>query len=206
VKVFSYVVVRDYGFAPNPFLGVCSLATCKPKIRGAAQIGDLVVGTGSKKRDRHEHLVYAMRVTETMSFNDYWADPRFQEKKPNLGGSKKQRYGDNIYFREPGAVGWHQADSHHSREDGSQNPANIAVDTSADRVLLSQDFVYWGGSGPRLADTFLSYGPNAISLLCPGRGHKINFPPDMVREFVAWIHSFEEKEYVGKPLDWSGRS
>jgi hypothetical protein len=42
-------VARDYGFAPNPFFGVCTLATCKPKIRKAAAIGDWVVGTGSSR-------------------------------------------------------------------------------------------------------------------------------------------------------------
>ena len=32
-KGYSYIITRDYGFAPNPFGGVCTLATCKPKIR-----------------------------------------------------------------------------------------------------------------------------------------------------------------------------
>ncbi|WP_225761747.1 hypothetical protein [Acinetobacter sp. Marseille-P8610] len=33
MKIFSYVVSRDFGFAPNPFFNFCTLATCKPKIR-----------------------------------------------------------------------------------------------------------------------------------------------------------------------------
>ena len=48
MRLHSYVVARDYGFAPNPFFGVCTLATCKPKIRSAAKLGDWVMGTGSK--------------------------------------------------------------------------------------------------------------------------------------------------------------
>lgn len=30
-KGYSYVVARDFGFAPNPFNGFLTLATCKPK-------------------------------------------------------------------------------------------------------------------------------------------------------------------------------
>ena len=75
MKLHSYVVARDYGFAPNPFFGICTLATCKPGIRGVAQIGDWVVGTGSKKHRREKHIVYAMRVTMAMTFNEYWTDP-----------------------------------------------------------------------------------------------------------------------------------
>jgi hypothetical protein len=76
VKLHSYVVARDYGFAPNPFFGVCTLATCKPGIRKVAQIGDWVVGTGSKKRKRDKRIVYAMRVTGAITFSQYWTDPR----------------------------------------------------------------------------------------------------------------------------------
>jgi hypothetical protein len=118
VKLHSYVVARDYGFAPNPFFGVCTLATCKPEIRRVAQIGDWVVGTGSKKRKRDKNIVYAMRVTEAMTFNQYWSDPRFQAKKPNLRGSKKQAFGDNIYSKDAHTTLWCQANSHHSLTDG----------------------------------------------------------------------------------------
>jgi hypothetical protein len=200
--LYSYVVARDYGFAPNPFFGICTLATCKPKIRGVAQIGDWIVGTGSKARNRHNHAVYAMRVTETMTFNDYWNDPRFLRKKPNLRGSKKQAFGDNIYHKNPKAGKWHQANSHHSRDDGTVNLANVANDTQADRVLVSDDFVYWGGSGPKLPAHLLKSGPHHVSL-CAVRGHKNNFPSAFVHDVVDWIRSFADKGRVGEPLDWS---
>ena len=115
--MFSYVVARDYGFAPNPFFGVCTLATCKPRVRKTAAIGDWVIGTGSAKRGRQGYLVYAMRVAEALTFNEYWADPRFQQKKPNLRGSLKQAFGDNIYFRDESEQ-WNQLDSHHSYQGG----------------------------------------------------------------------------------------
>ena len=73
VRVFSYVVANDGGFAPNPFHGVCTLACCKPKIRASAEVGDLVIGLTK----RSERLLYMMLVSETLDFDDYWADPRF---------------------------------------------------------------------------------------------------------------------------------
>ena len=87
-----------------------------------------------------------------MTFNQYWADPRFQAKKPNLRGSKKQAFGDNIYSRDARTKRWCQANSHHSMPDGSANRSNVAADTKADRVLVSDDFVYWGGSGPPVTE------------------------------------------------------
>jgi Nucleotide modification associated domain 2 len=130
VRLHSYVVARDYGFAPNPFFGICTLATCKPRIRSVAQVGDWVVGTGSKMRRREKHLVYVMRITGAMTFDAYWNDPRFQAKKPNLRGSKKQAFGDNIYSRDSKAKRWCQADSHHSLTDGTPNPLDVRADTS----------------------------------------------------------------------------
>lgn len=40
MKLFSYIVTHDAGFAPNPFWGYCTLACCKPAIRRTANVGD----------------------------------------------------------------------------------------------------------------------------------------------------------------------
>ena len=64
LKLHSYIVKIDDGFAPNPFYGFCTLATCKPNVRSVAQIGDWVLGTGASGNKRSGTLVYAMRVTE----------------------------------------------------------------------------------------------------------------------------------------------
>src|SRR6266851_8012960 len=108
MRIYSYVVARDYGFAPNPFFSFCTLATCKPMIRKTAQVGDWIVGTGSKTCGLGGFLVYAVKVAETCTYDQYWEDPRFLVKRPNLRGSLKQAYGDNIYHRNPGARGWVQ--------------------------------------------------------------------------------------------------
>lgn len=195
--MFSYVVARDFGFAPNPFFGVCTLATCKPRIRAAAKVGNWVVGTGSAEQKRSGHLVYAMEVAEVMSFNEYWEDPRFFCKRPNLQGSRKVSFGDNIYHCD--GNGWNQADSHHSFADGSPNPANIRNDTQADQVLIGGRFVYFGGSGPEIPRRFRNYNGKDV---CAGRGHRSEFPDDLKRDFIDWIKRDLATGYRAEPLDW----
>lgn len=198
MRLFSYVVARDYGFAPNPFFGVCTIATCKPIIRRVASAGDWIIGTGSSERNRRGFLVYAMRITETMTFNEYWVDERFRRKRPNLRGSKKQAFGDNIYFKDdPGH--WHQQDSHHSYKGGAPNPHNIQNDTQTDRILLSTDYAYWGGSGSKIPPKFRDYDGFDI---CAMRNHKSQFPEGLINQFVAWFRSLDVNGYQGAPLDW----
>ena len=198
MKLYSYVVARDYGFAPNPFFGICTLATCKPRIRRAAALGDWIIGTGSKVRGRQGRLVFAMRVSEAMKFNDYWLDERFLKKRPNLRGSMKQAFGDNIYFRDERGR-WQQQNSHHSYADGSPNMHNIRNDTQADRVLVGVEYVYWGGNGPSIDQAFRDYRGHDV---CSGRNHKSNFPDDLARDFTTWLHSLDQQGYLGDPLDW----
>ncbi len=198
MRLFSYVVVRDYGFAPNPFFGACTLATCKPSIRRTASVGDWVIGTGSSTRSRRGHLVYAMRITEDMTFNQYWCHHRFFLKRPNLRGSKKQAFGDNIYFKHPSGE-WTQQDSHHSYAGGTPNQHNISRDTGANRVLVSTDYAYWGGEGPEIPARFRDYRGYDV---CAGHGHKCRFPHMMVTDFVDWFRSTSETGYLGSPLDW----
>ena len=139
-----------------------------------------------------------MCVTETMTFNEYWTNERFLRKRPNLRGSKKQAFGDNIYFNDD-ANQWHQENSHHSYRGGTPNPQNIQNDTQTDRVLLSADYAYWGGSGPEILPEFRDYDGFD---LCAKRNHKSLFPKGMVDDFVAWFRSLKANGYLGAPLDW----
>ena len=95
-------------------------------------------------------LVYAMRVDEALSFENYWDDPRFLKKRPNLIGSYRMACGDNIYSPKPGGNGWNQLNSYHSRNDGSPFQKHIMRDTSVNRVLVSKEFVYFGAEGPKI--------------------------------------------------------
>ncbi|KJY85654.1 hypothetical protein TW84_21380 [Vibrio neptunius] len=166
-KYYSYVIPRDYGFAPNPFGRECTLATCKPQVRKSAKVGDWVFGTSSIAKGAKAKIVFAMKVDKVTRFDDYYHAPEFQYKKPTMNGSLKKMYGDNIYHKEAnehGKVVWMQDDSHHSLPDGSPNPLNVKKDAgTTDKVLISSDFYYFGSEGvpipESLVETVCKKGP-----------------------------------------------
>lgn len=202
LRLHSYVVRFDSGFAPNPFFGFCTLATCKPDIRRTAQIGEWIVGTGSADISvgRGGFLVYAMRVTEALTFQQYWADPRFLMKRPHLNGSAKQACGDNIYSWNNETNCWNQLDSFHSRKDGSPNEKHIRRDTRVDRVLISSDYIYFGGRGPEIPNIFRNY--HGIDICKQGRGRKIIEDLDLINIFEMWVRSIDNFGYVSPPFEW----
>lgn len=196
MRLYSYIVLRDYGFAPNPFHGYCTLATCKPQVRRTASVGDWILGTGSAQRGLAGHAVYAMRVDETLTFDEYWNDPRFASKRPNLRGSRKHQFGDNIYRRDEHGE-WRQLPSHHSMHDGSRNVRNVGTDTRVDRVLVSRHFVYWGGDAPVIPQRFRDQ-----ELCKRGVGHKCRFSDGLVRAVVEWIECHDSAGRIGRPERW----
>jgi hypothetical protein len=200
MELFSYVVARDFGFAPNPFYGVCTLATCKPGIRSRASVGDWVIGTGARTNyDLAGHLIFAMRVEETCDFDAYWSDPRFSAKKPVLNGSLKQVYGDSIYHRTSGR--WRQEDSHHSKASGQSNPRNVKRDTSANRILLSTHFVYFGENAPRIPKRFRPFKPTGEEICSSGPGY-LRRSPRLARAFEAWLDRRDKWGLQGMPLEF----
>ncbi|MER8827351.1 hypothetical protein NKH73_14780 [Mesorhizobium sp. M0938] len=194
--LFSYVVRWDHGFAPNPFYGVCSLATCKPGLRKKANVGDWVLGTGPSKRGLADRAVFLMRVDEITSFDAYWRDPRFLAKRPVLSGSFKVRFGDNIYHRANPGSPWIQADSRHSQHGAVANQKNLNRDTgTTDKVLLSMNFKYWGDQAPQLPQQFAHF---AI-----GRpGYEYDFPAAKVAAFLQWADGLGQTGRLGDPIEW----
>lgn len=198
----SYVVRYDSGFAPNPFYGYCTLATCKADIRKAARVGDWIVGSGSNEKSVRQggRMVYAMCIEEILTFSQYDADPRFDRKKPYRNGSRKQSCGDNIYYLNDTGDEWQQRDSFHSNADGSRHAEHVGIDTAVDRVLISQDFVYYGGEGPNfpahLRDT------NGRSICKTGIGQSRFDDPTLTQAFVDWIRGLGVSGFQGAPFEW----
>ena len=195
MSVFSYVVEHDLGFAPNPFHGACTLACCKPDIRRFARPGDYVLGTGACRPGLQGHLIYWMRVGEILTFDEYWAAERFRRKKPLMSGSTYLRYGDNIYHRDDDGA-FCQRDSFHSRADGSSSPGDIKRDTGkTDRVLVGEEFAYWGRSAVELPDElkcFVKKGP----------GHKRYFTKPQEDQWLAWLEAHPERGFIAEPAHW----
>lgn len=148
-----YVVDRDFGFAPNPFHGICTLATCKPIIRRVAKESDWVIGMGGTRLKATGRCIFAMKVSRSITFNEYWTNPSYRDKRPIRNGSLKMIVGDNIYHQSTGE--WQQLDSHHSYADGSPNTHNVTNDTQTDAVLVSDHFFYFGSAAVEIPKPIL---------------------------------------------------
>lgn len=190
MKLYSYVIRRDYGFAPNPFHGCCTLATCKPVIRRTAQIKDWIAAFGPKHHPTEKRLVCLMRVSEALTFDEYWNDNRFKSKRPVFNKSVTHKYGDNIYHHVNGV--WVQEPSHHSFSDG-MNFTNLNRDTKTDRVLIAKEFYYFGKDAILLPT---EYQP----LIWRRRNHGVNCNPALIKNFVGYIRGQYSSGIHGLPF------
>lgn len=190
MKLYSYVVVTDSGFAPNPFWGYCTLATCKPVIRRSAKVGDWIVGAGSKSGAGQGNLVHVMRVDEVLSLEIYAVDSRFEEKKPRAG-SPQAFCGDNIYFKDESGA-WKQRRSYHTAKD-------VKRDLSGRNVLISESFYYFGGSAIEMPEEYHALIPN-------GRGHRCNHSLEVVGEFIHWLQTNFSVGIHGEPAKFHRRA
>lgn len=146
IRLFAYKQTHDTGFAPNPFHGFCTLATCKPKIRRYKLKGDWIAGftstalTKGATRVGDERLIYLMLVGEVVPLERYYFDPRFMAKRPSHPDDSTaiciQSVGDNIYELRDGQ--WIQ---HPNR---SHVPKDTPKDTSGKNALVSMEFYYFG--------------------------------------------------------------
>ena len=199
-NIYMYVVARDFGFAPNPFHGYCTLATCKPKIRNTAQVQDWVIGMGGSRLKATGRCIYAMRITDKITFDEYWSNPMYIDKKPIRNGSRKMMVGDNIYHFDKVQKKWQQADSHHSNEDGSVNQKNLSTDTKSDKVLISRYFFYFGKEAPCVPRHLLEAIGYKNQI-----GHRV-FEDKTARCLTEWLHnSFigSLNQVIDDPFDFS---
>ena len=136
------------------------MATCKPGIRNGASVGDWIMGVGGTRLKATGRCVYLMKVTEIITFDEYWEDSRFRLKKPVRNGSLVMMVGDNIYHRENKNTSWIQEDSHHSNPDGSIKFSNLQRDTKSNNVLISSLFFYFGSEAPIVNLDSIGYSNN----------------------------------------------
>jgi hypothetical protein len=137
MRLCSYVVVYDTGFAPNPFWGYCTLAACTPNRQGVRLGGgDWLLGHSTLDQD--QKLIYAMRVSEVLGFDEYYADNRFTQKHPRFDLTWREASGDNIYHRADDGT-WLQDDN------PFHGPDVLPQDTRNPRVYISNHFYYFGG-------------------------------------------------------------
>ena len=217
INYYFYIVARDYGFAPNPFYEFCTLACCKSKIRNKAQKGDWIIGLGSEQLNCRESIIFAMKVTETLTFNQYYKDKRFSLKKPYIDGSLKTMHGDNVYYQNSKNQ-WIQDDCHHNHENKTIRCQNIKKDTSVNRILISNYFFYFGSNSLIESNKLFSFGSKSLTesnKLFSNIKQKMkkirDFRyKDMKKEGKELVNSLKkyEKKYgknfiFGEPINWN---
>lgn len=98
-RLYSYKMARATGFAPNPYFGVLTLATCKGDLRRIVQPGNWIAGWTSKSLKKYftdigkERLVYLARVSKKLTYAEYWE--RYKEKHPVLDKANDKAYKTN---------------------------------------------------------------------------------------------------------------
>lgn len=195
---YSYKIEHDYGLAPNPFWGYCTLAVCKPKIRRNRNlnVGDWIIGTGTKKLKCHHRLIYIMQVEEIIPMKNYWTDERFSSKRPIVNGSLAQMYGDNFYRFDEKSNIWIQENGAHSLDDGNPNEDHLDIDVKGLNVLISKKFYYFGDNNIEIPAKF-------IEVCCEGRDMKSNsIPTGIADQFINWIEMQYDAGIYGDPINW----
>lgn len=199
MDLWSYKVTRDYGFAPNPFFGCLTLACCKPNIRSRAGEDDIVVGCGSAELKLRGHVIFAMRIAQTLSFQQYWDDPRFRCKKAKFTAGRAHTFGDNIYHHDSTGA-WIQEDSHHSFPGGVWNDENAQRDLKADVVLIGTEFAYWGDRAPPIPPHLRNHAGE--DLFADVRDYRRNYSHDFKVLVAEWFDGLAKGRF-GRPINWT---
>lgn len=187
MKLYSYVVKIDHGLAPNPFWGYCTVAVCTPNHMGAkAQPGDWIIGTSPNSQGNR--LVYAMQVSETLSFENYYADVRFEKKKPVVNGSWREKCGDNMYYKDQQGK-WIQHRTIHHR-----SPEIIKKDLKHPVVFVAEDFYYFG-------DKAITIPVEFQELIWRRQDCKSNHDSKVVDNFLDWLKANSTTGVLGNPKD-----
>lgn len=172
-------------------------------IRKHADLNDVIIGiAGSGKRGLgryHPQLIYWMRVDEILTFDEYWNDPRFKRKRPQIPGPKMNMVGDRTYRHERGAPDWSFDTSMHFIASAPQiDGGHVVNDTKVDRVLLTKYYTYWGRLGPKV--------PNHLLPLFPvRRGQKCTRDGELLAQLHDFIGLAHPMQLAGEPADWDNR-
>ena len=173
-------MTNDSGCAPNPYYGFCSLALCKNLIRKHAKINDYVIGFGSKTLGSFKKIIFIMKVTNKLSYDDY-------NKLCIQNNKHKINYGDCIYYK----VG----NTFKQRKNIYHNNECIIHDIKSPYVLISNDYLYFGKKSIDIPDKLTNIIPFS-------RGHKSKSIEYLEDDFSNWYNLLKvryNKQILGEP-------
>ena len=208
ITLRSYKLTHDTGFAPNPFFGSLTLATCKPGIRRTAKIGDWIAGftSGGLCGDPvgQERLVYLMKVTERLTLAEYFCDSRFVVKRAiGCAGSEIGRRGDNIYrplrpeAKEAAEFEQRPNPHHWNRNGNCEDAASKRRDIGGRNVLIASDYVYFGRNALVIPAALRPDVPVGQA----GYG-SLTHDSHRVRDFIDFVYAGKDQKMMGPPHVW----
>jgi hypothetical protein len=168
MRIYSYILTWDTGFAPNPQDGLLSLACCKPAIRRSAKKGDYIVAFFGKSNfdKKYAHsLAYIAKVDDVMSFQNYFL--KFPTRMDCIYDDRLQQLPNSFH-----------------------NSSHRKTDLSGQNVLLSKHFVYFGDLNMKIDNRFLS--------MVAGRGHKVVANDQFKKQFPIYFQELVDKLGMGK--------
>ena len=184
--IFRYVLMHDSGMAPNPRGGLISLATCKPRIRESARVGDWVIGNYPAP---HNQLVaWAGKINAILDVGDYPVD--YPERDDALylpdamGELRRIRDNEGNIKHE-----WYHPGEHEQRKD------------KRGMVLLfdRQSSWYFGDDGRPMPVELEHLIKRGI-----GESYTHRKPGDLER-LIEWLHEQGPPGIHGEPRDgWAG--
>ena len=186
MKLCSHIIKNDTGLAPNPFHGYCTTAVCTPShMRANLKEGDWLVGISPKSEG--SKLVYAMRISQRLSMNDYFHDRQFESKKPKTNGNEIEQCGDNIYYQR--GANWDRLPSPFHK-----SPRDFDKDKGCP-VFISDHFYYFG-------DQRFTVPDDLKDITRVKRGISYNkHHPYLADKFVTWLEANHKLGRRGKPRD-----
>lgn len=199
IRLFSYKMTNDNGFAPNPFHGILTLANCKPSMRRSKKIGDWIAGFTSKELNRdkvkEERLVYLTKVTDRISYNEYWNNPIYKCKIPDLNSSKTvDKAGDNIY--KPIKDNPLLNSDYIQIKNMNHGESDKNHDLDGNYVLISDCFFYFGSSPIKIDKEIRPSVPIGSS---PDGNLTEN---DIAQKFINFIQNNYQTGVINMPHSW----
>lgn len=188
MRLFSYKLQSDTGFAPNPFWGVLTLATCKPQIRKSKKAGDWIAGFSSKglcgDHVGEERLIFLMQTTDKLTIAQYFSHPDFQHKIPDLTSEEfVYQAGDNIY--KPQDHGFIQLPNRNHTVNDTLH------DVSGKFVLVSTQFYYFGKSPIKIPEHIrptIPRGQSAHGFLTHDKKRATSFVTFVIKQYQIGVH------------------
>jgi hypothetical protein len=190
MRLCSHVITDDTGLAPNPFHGYCTSALCTPSHTNAKlKEGDWLIGNSPKKDGNR--LVYAMRISEVLSMDQFFYDDRFERKKPRPYGTPEEQCGDNMYYKS-GFDQWRRLPSRfHNHCDNFAH--DLGRTFAGHPVFVSEHFYYFGSRRVAI--------PERLGPVIKDR-QGISYTYDhLADEFVSWLEANHKPGILGTPRD-----